>query len=85
MGARQLPLRARRRSPAPGDATATRFVLEVEIPPNVGATVILPAGDGGLAESGGDAAQADGVHSVARAGGTWRVEVGSGTYRFESA
>jgi alpha-L-rhamnosidase len=61
------------------------FALDVTIPPNVGATVIVPAGNGSLTEDGAAAAQADGVHAVVRDGDAWRLEVGSGTYRFKSA
>lgn len=59
-----------------------RFRLEVTIPPNVTATVVLPALGGSLTEGGGDAAEAPGVRSVRRDGDRWRVEVGSGSYEF---
>jgi alpha-L-rhamnosidase len=61
-----------------------RFRLTVRIPPNLNATVVMPALGGALTEGGGDAAAADGVRSVTRAGEAWRVEVGSGEFQFES-
>ena len=57
------------------------FRLEVEIPANVTATVVVP-GDGELTEGGRDAATAPGVHRVWRNGGAWIAEIGSGTYEF---
>ena len=54
------------------------FALEVTIPPNVAATVVVP-GDGELS---GDGEGAPGVHAVARTPGGWEVRVGSGSYRF---
>jgi alpha-L-rhamnosidase len=51
------------------------FQLDVEVPPNVTATVVLPPGDGALSERG---ASADARHD----GSSWRAEIGSGRYSF---
>jgi alpha-L-rhamnosidase len=61
-----------------------RFRLAVTIPPNVTATVVLPAAGEEISEGGEDAAGAAGVHSVSRESETWRLEVGSGSYEFEA-
>jgi alpha-L-rhamnosidase len=56
------------------------FELEVTIPPNVSATVIVPGGG----ELSGDGEGAPGVRAVTRAADAWRVRVGSGRYRFRT-
>jgi alpha-L-rhamnosidase len=61
-----------------GDA----FALDVEIPANVTATVVMPPGVGDLTEGGLAAADADGVHAVRREGDAWTAEIGSGRYSF---
>jgi alpha-L-rhamnosidase len=66
-------------------SSADRFGLAVTVPPNLTATVVVPARGGALREGGADAAGAAGVQSVVEADGSWRVAVGSGTYEFESA
>jgi alpha-L-rhamnosidase len=65
-------------------ASEDRFRLEVRVPPNLTATVLVPARGDSLREGGEDAAAAVGVHSVSREGDCWRVEIGSGAYEFES-
>jgi alpha-L-rhamnosidase len=66
-------------------AADDRFGLKATVPPNLGATLVIPARGDSLREGGEDAARVAGVHSVAEADGCWRVEVGSGAYEFESA
>jgi alpha-L-rhamnosidase len=58
--------------------------LDVEIPANVTATVVLP-GHGMLTESGRDAADAEGVHAVRREAAAVAAEIGSGRYSFAIA
>jgi alpha-L-rhamnosidase len=65
-------------------AAQDRFELTVQIPPNVEATIVVPARGGALLEGGAPAATAAGVRSVTRRGDAWRVEVGSGRYEFSS-
>ena len=55
--------------------------LDVEIPANVTATVVLP-GHGVLTESGRDATDAEGVHAVRREAAAVAAEIGSGRYSF---
>lgn len=62
-----------------------RFRLAVTIPPNVTATVVVPAHGETLLQGGNDAAGAAGVRSALRDGDSWVVEVGSGAYELESA
>ena len=57
------------------------FRLTVEVPANVGATVIVPGG-GELTEGGSDAAAAEGVTAVRRTDDGWAVEVEPGRYSF---
>jgi alpha-L-rhamnosidase len=61
-----------------------RFRLAVTIPPNLTATVVVPAAGESITEGGEDAARAAGVHSVVRESEAWRLEVGSGDYEFEA-
>jgi alpha-L-rhamnosidase len=62
---------------------ARTFELEVSVPPNVRATVVLPAAAGSTATEGGvPVTKAPGVRFLGRKGGTLRLDVGSGTYRF---
>jgi alpha-L-rhamnosidase len=61
-----------------------QFQLAVTVPPNMTATVIIPAVTDRLTESEQAAADVHGVHEVKRHGDTWRVEIGSGNYRFVS-
>lgn len=61
------------------------FQLAVEIPPNVTATVVLPAGDGALTESGVDVEHVPGVHSAKVEEGRWWLELGSGAYALDLA
>jgi alpha-L-rhamnosidase len=61
---------------------AGRFTLDVEIPPNVTATVRMPPGEGALTEGGGAADEAEGVHAVRRDGSSWTADIGSGRYSF---
>jgi alpha-L-rhamnosidase len=58
------------------------FELDVEIPANTAATVVLPGGE--ARESGADVAAATGVVSVETATGRTLVSIGSGRYRFTS-
>ena len=59
------------------------FTLEVTIPPNTSATVILPrATKERTTENGVPLNQAAGVRACVAAGEDLRVEVGAGTYRF---
>jgi len=59
------------------------FTLEVTIPPNTSATVILPrATKERTTENGVPLNQAAGVRGCVAAGEDLRVEVGAGTYRF---
>jgi alpha-L-rhamnosidase len=67
------------------EQAADRFSLRVTIPPNVCASIVVPARGGSLREGGGPAESAAGVRAVRRDGGVWRVDVGSGRYEFESA
>ena len=53
------------------------LLLQVEIPANVTATVLLPGAPAAEDE--------DGVHAVRRDGDHWAVDVGSGRYRFSAA
>jgi len=60
-----------------------RFRLEVRIPPNATARVVLPASDPGAAtESGEPLRRARGVRAAAARGSETVVEIGSGCYRF---
>jgi alpha-L-rhamnosidase len=62
---------------------ARTFELEVSVPPNVRATVALPAAAGSTATEGGvPVAKAPGVRLLGRKAGVLRLDVGSGTYRF---
>jgi hypothetical protein len=62
---------------------ARTFELEVSVPPNVRATVVVPAAAGSTATEGGvPVAKAPGVRILGRKGGSLRLDVGSGTYRF---
>jgi alpha-L-rhamnosidase len=59
------------------------FELDVSIPPNVRATVVLPAAAGTVVTEGGlQVAKAPGVRILARKEGCLRLDVGSGTYQF---
>ena len=61
-----------------------KFSLEVTIPANTSARVVLPAATAGrTTEGGAPLAQAKGIRSVAAAGDALQVEVGAGSYRFE--
>lgn len=60
-----------------------QFVLEVTIPANATATVVLPAEDAGaVTEGDGPAAEAAGVNKVEASNGQVSLSVGSGQYRF---
>jgi alpha-L-rhamnosidase len=62
------------------------FNLDITIPPNMRATVMIPAPAGStVTESGLAAAKARGVASLGRKDGRLRLAVGSGTYRFSVA
>ena len=61
--------------------TPQGFELAVDVPPNVTATVVLPAA-GEVTESGEDAATTAGVRQLRRRGEGWIAEVGSGRYEF---
>lgn len=64
-------------------ADRSAFDLEVSIPPNVRATVTLPAAAGAVVTEGGaPVAEADGVRVLGRRSGAIRLDIGSGTYRF---
>jgi len=59
------------------------FTLDVTVPPNTTAAVILPrATEERTTESGGALKQAAGVRACVAVGEDLRVEVGAGTYRF---
>lgn len=65
--------------------TVGTFTLDVEIPPNSGAEVWLPAGaESAVTESGNELADAD-VESVEVVDGAVVVRIGSGTYHFSTA
>ncbi|QXD15384.1 glycoside hydrolase family 78 protein [Rhodocaloribacter litoris] len=60
-----------------------RFRLEVTVPPNTTARVVLPMAAGATVTEGDTPLrQAAGVHTVTTEGSDLHVEVGSGTYRF---
>ena len=61
--------------------TDDAFELRVDVPANVTATVVLPAGEG-VTEGGRDAGTALGVHALRREDGAWIAEIGSGVYDF---
>jgi alpha-L-rhamnosidase len=61
--------------------TETELELDVEIPANVTATVVLP-GDDPPTEGGRAAGEAEGVRSVRRGAAGWAVDIGSGTFAF---
>ena len=62
-----------------------KFTLDVTIPVNTTATVLMPAGDGkSLTESGKPIEQAEGVTRSGKVGDIAVLEIGSGTYHFES-
>jgi alpha-L-rhamnosidase len=62
-----------------------RFELQVTIPANTGALVLLPAADrASLTEGGKPLGAAAGVTFLGLEGGRARLEVGSGTYTFAS-
>ena len=64
----------------------TSFVLEVSIPANTSATVVLPAVDAAsVTESGKPATQAEGVRFLRLENGHAWLELESGQYRFASA
>jgi alpha-L-rhamnosidase len=64
----------------------TRFLLEVSIPANTSATVVLPAVNASsVTESGKPAKQADGVRFLRLEDGQAWLELESGQYRFASA
>jgi len=66
-----------------GEAT---FGLDIEIPPNVTATVHLPAhGTKGVSESGQPVDDRDDLRVIAQENGEVVIEVGSGRYTFRSA
>ena len=80
-----VPLGARPDHGAPGSAaTAASPSVDVEIPANVTATVVLP-GAGDLTEGGVDASTAAGVRALRRENGTWMADIGSGSYDFRVA
>jgi alpha-L-rhamnosidase len=59
------------------------FTLDVSIPANTTATVVLPAADpSAITESGRKAADAPGISEVKAENGRSRISVGSGSYRF---
>ncbi|PTY07494.1 alpha-L-rhamnosidase [Opitutaceae bacterium EW11] len=61
------------------------FVLDVSIPANTGATVVVPADEGTpILEGGLPAEKRPGVILVARQSGRATFRIGSGTYRFQS-
>lgn len=58
--------------------------VNLEVPPNTTALVVLPAAkDDRITEGGGDAARAEGVQRQAAPDGEARFRVGGGRYRFE--
>jgi alpha-L-rhamnosidase len=57
------------------------LALDVEVPANVTATVVLP-GTGELTEGGVEARTVLGVNALRRESGTWVAEIGSGSYEF---
>ncbi|MCX7029868.1 MAG: family 78 glycoside hydrolase catalytic domain [Spirochaetes bacterium] len=59
------------------------FEVEVSIPPNMRATVVLPTAAGSVVTEGAvPVAKAHGVRVLGRRQGTIRMDIGSGTYRF---
>jgi alpha-L-rhamnosidase len=59
------------------------FRLDVTIPPNTAATVVLPSDDTGqVTESGRSLADAGGINGTRTEGSATIVEIGSGTYHF---
>jgi alpha-L-rhamnosidase len=61
------------------------FELEVTVPPNVRATVIMPTSDpASVTEQGTPVAKAKGVNSARPVAGGLSLEVGSGSYEFAS-
>ena len=61
------------------------FSLDVTVPSNATATVILPARDAGaVTESGRSAGKSEGVRLIRSDGATAAFEIGSGTYHFRS-
>ncbi len=64
--------------------TPTSLTLELTVPPNTTASLLLPATEGStLTESGQDVRQATGVRLASRSGSTARLLVEGGKYRFE--
>ncbi len=62
-----------------------KFSLEITIPANTTATIVLPTGNAkAVTESGSPASSADGVKLIDSADGASRFSVGSGNYHFES-
>jgi alpha-L-rhamnosidase len=62
---------------------ARTFEVEVTIPPNMRATVVLPAAAGSVVTEGTlPVAKAPGVRVLGRRQGRLRLDIGSGTYRF---
>ena len=58
--------------------------LDVTIPANTGAVVMLPGANAGrVLESGGPLASAKGAGNPSQVGNNTQVEIGSGSYRFE--
>ncbi len=65
--------------------TSNTFSLDVTVPANATATVIIPAlNPDTVKESGNPAAQAEGVKLASAGSGTATYQVGSGTYHFTS-
>jgi alpha-L-rhamnosidase len=66
--------------------TDDHFRLQLEIPANSTATVVLPgARDGEVFEGGRPLPSAPGVHAVSRQGGNVVADIGSGRYDFEAS
>ena len=67
------------------DVGGGKFTLDVTIPVNTTATVLVPAGrEQSLTESGKPIEQAEGVSAWCKVGDIAVLEIGSGTYHFES-
>ena len=60
------------------------LLVDVSIPANTTATVLLPAADGPTTEGGRAVEQAEGVSSAMKQGGLIKIEIGSGSYRFRT-
>jgi alpha-L-rhamnosidase len=60
----------------------TAFELDLDIPANVSATIVLPCGGSRLIEGETEASCAIGVRSAVRDDRGWTVELGSGRYAF---